>query len=421
MRFLVVLLQVALSIFSENPELAAGNFCGYFPQDTLVSAAPKGYKPFYISHISRHGSRYLGESGMKYFQVIDTLEVYAAKGVLTADGLSLLEDLKVMREMTSAHEGELTALGALEHRQICSRMVRHYPEVFSGGKRSHVEAFSTPSSRVMASMDSFLSELAARAPGLALDRHKTNWGRDAKSQEVVGYNHLFTGDLKAQADKKDKELRRLGKAINGGDGDFHVFAERIFRDPSAIPASTVYYLARYSYKVFKTGRVTEPANMPGMGKYYTASELYALWVNNGIFWLKNVNMPGYVSPLATTRGFGIRDRIIKDADEAIASGSASAATLRFSHDTYLLPLMSVLRLEGANLECDEMEMLDRFQDFNFICPGCNVQLVFYRKKCRGPILVKFLLNEKETLLHGLQPKTGCFYDWDSVKRFWAGN
>ena len=77
MRLVVLLLQVALSIFSKNPDLAAGNLCGYFPQDTLVSEAPGGYKPFYISHISRHGSRYLGESGMKYFQAIDTLGFYA--------------------------------------------------------------------------------------------------------------------------------------------------------------------------------------------------------------------------------------------------------------------------------------------------------------------------------------------------------
>ena len=420
MRLVVLLLQVALSIFSKNPDLAAGNLCGYFPQDTLVSEAPGGYKPFYISHISRHGSRYLGESGMKYFQAIDTLGFYAAKGMLTADGLSLLEDLKVMHGMTAGHEGGLTPLGALEHRQICSRMVRHYPEVFSGGKRSHVEAFSTPSPRVLASMDSFLSELAEMSPGLAVDRYETSWGEDSRSQEVVGYNHLFKGELKAQAEKKDRELRRLGEAINGGKGDFHAFAERIFREPSAVSSSTVYLLARYSYKVLKTGRVTEPATLPGMGKYYTAAELYALWVNNGIFWLKNVNMPGYESPLVTTRGIGIRDRIVKDADEAIRSSSSSAATLRFSHDSYLLPLMTALRLEGTILECDEMQILDRFQDFNYICPACNVQLVFYRKKCRGPILVKFLLNEKETLLHGLRPKIGCFYDWDSVKKFWAG-
>lgn len=419
MRLLITILQVALGIFTENPELSAGNLCGYFPQDTLVSEVPKGYKPFYISHIARHGSRYLGNSASKYFHAIDTLDFYAARGMLTADGLSLRDDLKAMYDMTVDHFGDLTELGALEHRQICSRMVRHYPEVFSNGKRTHVEAFTTPSPRVVASMDSFISELAERSPNLVIDTFKTDWGEDAASQEVNGYNHRLNDALKEDVNKEDRRLRKLAKEINGGNGDFHAFAERIFLEPETIPYSTVYFLARYSYKVIKTGRVTEPAVMPSMGKYYTATELYALWVDNGISWLKFMSRPDYESPLATTRGYGIVDRIVKDADDAINAGSTSAATLRFSHDTYLLPLMAAIPLEGTVLECDRMEFLEHFQDFNFICPGCNVQLVFYRKKCGGPILVKFLLNEKETLIHGLAPKTGCYYDWEAVKKFWA--
>lgn len=420
MRLLFTILQVALGIFTENPELSAGNLCGYFPQDTIVSEAPRGYKPFYISHIARHGSRYLGTSAAKYFHAIDTLEFYADKGMLTADGLALMEDLRIMYNMTEGHWGDLTELGAMEHRQICSRMVRHYPEVFSNGKRFHVEAFSTESPRVLASMDAFISELSEMAPGIVVDTFKTSWGGDIKSQEVVGYNHLLKDDaLQKKLDNKDKELRQLGVAINGGTGDFHIFAERIFLEPSAIPSSTVYFLARYSYKVLKTGRLTEPATMPGMGKYFTADELYALWINNGTHWLKYLNTRDFSSPIVATRGYGILDRIIKDADEAIKSGSHAVATLRFSHDTYLLPLMASIPFEGTALECEETDMMEHFQDFNFVRPACNVQLVFYRKKGCGPILVKFLLNEKEALIYGLAPKTGCFYDWKTVKRFWA--
>lgn len=421
MRLLITLLQVALGIFSRDPELSAGNLCGYFPQDTLVSEAPKGYKPFYISHIARHGSRFLDSSASKYFLAIDTLDFYAAKGMLTADGLALMEDLRCMYNMTEGHYGELTELGAREHRLICSRMVRHYPEVFSGSKRTHIDAFSTSSLRVVASMDAFVAELGERCPKVVVDTFVTNWGGDVLSQEVVGYNHLLNDSLKEELKNKDQELRQLGITINGGTGDFHVFAKRIFLEPETIPSSTVYSLARSSYKVLKTGRLTEPATMPGMGKYFTAAELYALWINNSMHWLKYLNTPNYPSPLVATRGYGILDSIIKDADEAFRSGSDAAATLRFSHDTYLLPLMSAIRFEGTCPECDEIEIPEHFQDFNFVPPAGNLQLVFYRKKCHGPILVKFLLNEKETLIPGLKPKTGCFYDWAAVKRFWAAN
>lgn len=419
MKLLFTILQVALGIFSKDPDLAAGNLCGYFPQDTLVSEAPKGYKPFYISHIARHGSRFLDKSASKYFQAIDTLDFYAAKGMLTADGLELMEDLRCMYNMTEGHYGELTELGAREHRQICSRMVRHYPEVFSNGKRVRIEAFSTSSPRVIASMEAFITELGERSPKMAVDTFVTDWGADVLSQEVVGYNHLLDDAKKEVLKDFDKNSRQLGITLNGGTGDFHVFAERIFLEPETIPASTVYLVARYSYKVFKTGRLTEPETMPGMGKYFTASELYALWINNTMHWLKYMNTPDFPSPLVATRGYGILDCIVEDADEAIKSGSDAAATLRFSHDTYLLPLMSAMRFEGACPDCDESEMLDYFQDFNLVPPAGNVQLVFYRKNCLSPILVKFLLNEKETVIPGLKPKTGCYYDWKAVKRFWA--
>ena len=45
-----------------------------------------------------------------------------------------------------------------------------------------------------------------------------------------------------------------------------------------------------------------------------------------------------------------------------------------------------------------------------------MQLIFFRNK-KNKILVKFLVNEKETLLHGLAPDTGCFYEWGRVKKF----
>ena len=41
-----------------NPNLAGGIYTAYMVTKSDVPAAPKGYKPFYISHYGRHGSRY---------------------------------------------------------------------------------------------------------------------------------------------------------------------------------------------------------------------------------------------------------------------------------------------------------------------------------------------------------------------------
>ena len=419
MNLLFTVLQVALGIISANPERAAGNLCGYFPQDTLVSDAPKGYKPFYISHIARHGSRFLDENSADCFLAADTLAFYAGQGLLTDEGIALMKDLRMLKNLSEGHYGALTELGAREHRQICDRMVRHYPEVFSNPRRNKAEAFSTSSPRVVASMSSFVGELAEIAPGVEVAVCQTKWGgEDPQSQEVNGYSDRVNEDLTELTKLKSSQLRRVRKKIARKYDNFDSFAARIFKDPGLVPASTPKYIAKTSFKAFKTGRVTDPETMPSMGKYLSAGELYYMWTSSCIGWLRYINMPGYVSPLAILRGGGILERIIHDADEAIDAKSPMAATFRFSHDTYLLPLMGAIPLEGAAMECEDKYLLEHFQDFNFICPACNVQLVFYKNR-KGSVLVKFLLNEKETLIHGLAPKTGCFYEWDSVKEFWA--
>ena len=43
----------------ENRERASAEYHYYEAVAEPVSPAPKGYKPFYISHYGRHGSRYL--------------------------------------------------------------------------------------------------------------------------------------------------------------------------------------------------------------------------------------------------------------------------------------------------------------------------------------------------------------------------
>ena len=50
----------------------------------------------------------------------------------------------------------------------------------------------------------------------------------------------------------------------------------------------------------------------------------------------------------------------------------------------------------------------------------NLQLIFYRSKSGGDVLVKFLLNERETLISGLEPAQGPYYRWNDVKTWLAG-
>ena len=407
MSILSLVLQVALGVFSHDPKLSAGNLCGYLPQDTLVSAPPKGYKPFYISHAARHGSRFLSHSDSTTFFVADTLAKYAEKGLLTADGYALMDDIRRLKAMSDGNYGRLTEAGANEHRQISARMYRHYPEVFNNRKRPEIAAYSTDSKRVQESMHAFTDELTGRSPALTVDHTVITHEQRASSREVTG-NHLHG----SAADRAKKDERTYYGTVEElrKDYDLQTFAKRFFTDPQAIPSKSLVYMAKACFKCQKTDL--------SMGRWFTPEELYYFWLSSTLYWAKYVNFHDYTSPITCARGGGMIEQIIEDADNAINSRSRAAATLRFTHDTYMLPLMAAVGFESTVLECTEREIPEHFQDYNFVCPACNVQLIFYRRGCCGPVLVKLLLNEKESLIHGLAPVKGCYYDWQSLKNFW---
>ena len=50
--------QSAADLIRENPDRAAGVYHSFEFHPIQDSPVPKGYRPFYISHYGRHGSRH---------------------------------------------------------------------------------------------------------------------------------------------------------------------------------------------------------------------------------------------------------------------------------------------------------------------------------------------------------------------------
>ena len=165
---LVLLLAAALSVLplaaqrNTREEISAdiertGGVHFLYPTDQPVpAAAPKGYKPFYVSHVGRHGSRYALGSTV-YEDLLAVWNKASEQGLLTPEGQQFYKDYLAIYPVLCRREGILTEKGQAQHRYIASRIYRNYPEVFKG--KTHAEAVSTVSHRVIASMFSFLSEL----------------------------------------------------------------------------------------------------------------------------------------------------------------------------------------------------------------------------------------------------------------------
>ena len=105
--------------------------------------------------------------------------------------------------------------------------------------------------------------------------------------------------------------------------------------------------------------------------------------------------------------------IVSKADAALADGQW-AADLRFGHDFPILTLFGYLGLEGAGDRLTLQEARYKWFATDFVPFAANLQMIFYRNK-EGKVLVKFLVNEKETLLRGLAPVSGPYYKWETVK------
>ena len=111
--------------------------------------------------------------------------------------------------------------------------------------------------------------------------------------------------------------------------------------------------------------------------------------------------------------------IIEQADKVIAGEMPNeVATLRFGHDSAIIPLLAILHIEGCDgrISFAEIERLPEVWCDSYITSmSVNVQFVFYRNR-KGDILVKMLHNERDVRL---PINTDCFphYKWNDFRNY----
>ena len=133
-----------------HPEKTGGNQLAYSTDFRPQTPAPKGYKPFYISHYGRHGSRY-HYTGFDYMMMRNLILKADSANALTPRGKELRDRICKLYDDGFLRAGDLTQTGFRQHQGIAKRMVENFPEVF--GKNAFLEVKSSTSHRVLASMD----------------------------------------------------------------------------------------------------------------------------------------------------------------------------------------------------------------------------------------------------------------------------
>ena len=389
----------------KDPGRAGSNYFAYpGPSQKTLTPAPAGYAPFHVSHYGRHGSRYM-TSNKYYLRAIGKLDTAAQLGILTPKGLSVLERLRTGYADAQKRDGDLTPLGGRQHREIAHRMYDRFPELLS--QPLQVDAKSSTVGRCMVSMFNFCQELQGLNPSLDIRM-------DASKHDmrfVVEDLHMKPAVTAATADyeRRLKALRektynpsRLMKSLFTDVRRAGEFVDRV-------------ELMRSLYNVAE-----DMQNVPELGlsfdDVFTKDELFGMWTCYNAGWRLDCGLIPGSTPMYLQQK-EVRDSIESRADRVIRAG-VPTLTLRFSHDSSVLPLAYLMGLKEAMGGRSDIEHLYRYISIDKLIPmAANIQLVFYRKPGSDDILVKFLLNENETTL---PVATDCapYYHWADVKRYW---
>ena len=402
--------QTAREEFKENFYLSGSNYLDYDRQlsTTPLTAAPKGYEPFYMSHYGRHGSRWLIGEG-DYTNPLNTLRDAYAEGKLTAEGKAVLDKLERFYPTTIKRLGELTTVGERQHHGIGSRMAKNFPEIFKA-KNVAIDARSTVVIRCILSMEAECEELAAANPTARIHN-------DVSESFQYYLNHDWSDRIR-QASREGRKVRNI--------------YERKYNHPQRL-MKVLFNDQDYVYENVRASSLMRQlfelaSNMQShdtdieLYSLFTEEEIYDQWRIRNVGWYLDYGAAPQTRSIMPYNQVELLKNIIETADTIVGVSKAQTpqATLRFGHEVCVMPLACLLELGQCGAVVENLDTLDNvWRNYRIFPMACNIQLVFYRpmKGKQGDILVKALLNEREMTLP-VTPVSGPYYRWADLREYY---
>ena len=394
--------------FKANPKLSANNYQAYptsgFP---AITAAPEGYEPFFINHYGRHGSRWL-INGKKYSWPVEILEKGQREGKLTRRGEEVLQVLREVKEASQGRLGELSDIGHEQHQGIARRMYQNFPQVFQDG--APVVARSTVVIRCILSMQNEVDVLASLNPLLRITTdasEATMYYMNYSDSVVKPLRAAMTPTLRKYREKWINPKGMLKKLFN----DQRWVKDNISDDDARTGMIGLFDVV---------GNMQSHHQFEGVNLYdlFSAEDIYNVWRYNNAYWY----IISGETPLTQCRvdymEANLLRNFIEDADRAITSDApAPGASLRFGHESVVLPLCCLMGLNGADYHTTDLETLDQhWQTYKIFPMAANIQFVYFRKHGSDDILLLPLLNEREATLP-VETDVAPYYHWSDVRDY----
>ncbi len=384
-----------------TPEKCAGVYYAYPVEASANTPAPKGYKPFYVSHYGRHGSRYL-INDEDYSKVFNIFAAAKEKGALTELGEDVYNRLVPVWAEAEGKGGELSPLGYRQHRAIATRLYKAYPEIFAGNPV--MTARSSVIMRCAHSMFAFCEALKEFKPSLVIpmeSNHRNMAYLCYSSPESSVYNR-WDGPCTTKANAFKAEMTNPDRMMKSLFKD-----EKYLADNNINPGDLMWGL----YWI-----AVDMQNMETPVSFYdifTQEELFNLWqAFNYDFYSHNACNPESKG-LFTDNAKRLLNNFLLTADEYIANGD-NGATLRFGHDGNIIPFAALMQFDECHgNESDPNKLFESYADYKVSPMAANVQMILFKNK-KGDVIVKFMMNEKEVHIPA-ETDMFPFYRWDVAR------
>ena len=430
---LFVTIALSLSSLAQSPEAIRESLSKYpnlgavvhstYPPVPLTKLAetPEGFEPFYFSLVGRHGSRY-EQSDSRFRKVATAFNKADSLGILTEEGKALCKRLNTIWQAQKGNNGELTDLGAQQWHDIGCRAYERFKPVFENGS---IEGKSSTSLRCIFSMAAFNDAIKGCSPSTRVTQQarkselwivRPHHDNTAISKEAKAIHKEW--DENGEWNAHRKEWDRQHKATD--------FMEKVVTDEHRFlkecGAKYSGRIARYAYSTLQFGENFELGDREMLCRLFTTEELYNFYVYNAARWVNYALGRGNdIVEMKQAHMRTLIEDIINKANEAIEGKNPHTANVRFTHDSYVGPLLSAMGYEGCVPQwSSDLEAATTSYNHGVICPmAANLQIILYRNKS-GKVYVRSLINENDAYLP-IKCKTAPFYPWNDFCNYMYDN
>lgn len=343
---------------------------------------PDSLTPVLINHVGRHGARF-PSSARHTVDMHHALTKSDSLGTLTPLGRRLLGVTDYVIERCHNYWGALDSLGMAEQRGIASRMFLTFPTLFIGGT---VDAISSYSPRCVMSMYEFTHQLDRLNNDVAI---YTSAGRqNSPLMRPFDLSKPYQDYIRSKVWETPLNDYTAGQVGNSA-------LKRVLGTTYPMSASESAKLAMDEY--YTLAGLQAMSLDIDLSDYFTRDEINRLW---SVF-----NLKQYLQRTATTLSAEPADiasqlvlDLVNTTDAAIKGSTDATVNLRFGHAETLLPLYSLLKIDGGYYLTNYFDTVARhFRDFDLVPMAANMQMILF-KTSAGKYYIRIDINEHPVTL-----------------------